>query len=132
MAQKDFLQLKFEELNKIKTLMTVYPDDYKNIMIEKFKSLCDEIDMYLHSTRDLPNNIELTLDELKLYDGKNNMPPLIAINGTIYSVLDLKIWKNGKHFGVKAGMDLTENFAQCHNSSAEIISQLKVVGTLKQ
>ena len=52
--------------------------------------------------------LELTLDELKQYDGKNGNPAYVAVDGVIYDVSNLPKWKNGEHNGYSAGNDLTD------------------------
>lgn len=52
--------------------------------------------------------LELTLDELKQYDGKNGNPAYVAVDGIIYDVTNVPAWKNGEHNGYSAGNDLTD------------------------
>jgi len=54
--------------------------------------------------------MELTLDELAKYDGKNDNRAYIAVNGIIYDVTDVPEWANGDHNGYEAGKDLTDFF----------------------
>ncbi|MDA3846705.1 MAG: hypothetical protein PF505_09220 [Vallitaleaceae bacterium] len=54
--------------------------------------------------------IELTLDELASYTGKNGNLPYIAVNGIIYDVTDVPQWASGDHNGYEAGKDLTDFF----------------------
>lgn len=75
--------------------------------------------------------VELTLDELAQYNGKDGNPPYIAVDGVIYDVTNVPQWRNGEHNGFSAGNDLTE---QIKNISPHGVSKLKglpVVGTLK-
>lgn len=78
---------------------------------------------------DMPT--EFTINELQKYNGRNGMAALVAINGTVYDVADVKAWQNGVHFGVMAGKDVTKAFLNCHSENKDkILSNLRVVGTL--
>ncbi|MBI4657010.1 MAG: YHS domain-containing protein [Elusimicrobia bacterium] len=56
-------------------------------------------------------NRTFTLEELKKYDGKNNMPAYVAVNGVVYDVSQVKPWKGGEHKNRhSAGADLTDMF----------------------
>jgi len=52
-------------------------------------------------------NIELTLEALANYNGKDGMPSYVAHNNIIYDVSDVPQWGNGTHNGQYAGTDLT-------------------------
>lgn len=54
------------------------------------------------------NPIELTLEELSQYNGKNGQPAYIALDGIIYDVSNAIQWKNGEHHGFEAGNELTQ------------------------
>jgi len=74
--------------------------------------------------------LELTLEQLKQYDGKNGNLAYIAVDGVIYDVTNVSQWKNGGHEGYSAGQDLTDAIK---NSSPHGVSKLKgvpVVGKL--
>ena len=74
--------------------------------------------------------LELTLDQLKQYDGKNGNPAYVAVDGVIYDVTNVSQWKNGEHNGYSAGNDLTDIIK---NKSPHGVKQLKgipVVGKL--
>lgn len=74
--------------------------------------------------------LELTLDQLKQYDGKNGNPAYIAVDGVIYDVSNVGQWSNGTHQGYSAGQDLTDAIK---NKSPHGTSKLKgvpVVGKL--
>ncbi|ATD53858.1 cytochrome b5 domain-containing protein [Clostridium chauvoei] len=75
--------------------------------------------------------IEYTIEELSKYNGRDGMPSLIAINGTVYDVADVDVWKDGVHFGVMAGKNLTNEFLNCHAKEMDkILEKLRIVGTL--
>ena len=74
--------------------------------------------------------LELTLEQLKQYDGKNGNPAYVAVDGVIYDVTNVSQWKNGEHNGYSAGNDLTDIIK---NKSPHGVKQLKgipVVGKL--
>ena len=52
--------------------------------------------------------LELTLEQLKQYDGKNGNPAYVAVDGIIYDLTNVPAWKNGEHNGYSAGNDLTD------------------------
>jgi predicted heme/steroid binding protein len=76
--------------------------------------------------------IELSLDELKIYDGKNNQPAYVAFEGMIYDVTNHPKWPNGEHNNglVSAGTDITEAIKSAPHGNSKI-KTLKQVGTLK-
>jgi predicted heme/steroid binding protein len=51
--------------------------------------------------------LELTLEELKQFDGKSGRKAYIAVEGIIYDVSGNLNWFRGNHNGVEAGRDLT-------------------------
>ena len=56
--------------------------------------------------------IALTLDELKLCDGKNGRPAFIAYNGKVYDVSDKPLWGGGDHFTRhQAGLDISKELS---------------------
>lgn len=53
------------------------------------------------------DSIELTLEALAAYNGKEGMPAYVAHNNIIYDVSEVPQWANGTHNGQFAGTDLT-------------------------
>lgn len=52
--------------------------------------------------------LELTLDELSFYDGKDGRRAYVVVDGLIYDMTDSSRWRNGDHFsGYSAGNDLS-------------------------
>lgn len=130
MTKENLLQKKNEDLDILKGLLTIYPNDYRGIIIEKIEEITDEISSYLDgSKRGLQ---EFTLAEVSKYNGKDGMPSYVIIKGTIYDTGDVLLWHNGAHFGVSAGADLTENFINCHSNESKILNKLRPVGILKE
>lgn len=81
---------------------------------------------------DKQRELILTLDELLKYDGSNNNPAYVAVDGIIYDVSNSKTWLEGVHYGLVAGRDLTEEINGCHENKAQILSKLVPVGKLKK
>lgn len=52
--------------------------------------------------------LQLTLDELKAYNGKNGQPAYVAFEGIIYDVSSVPQWADGEHNGITAGVDITK------------------------
>ena len=75
------------------------------------------------------NPREFTIEELALYNGKNNMPAYIGVNGTVYDVTNNAAWAAATHFGYSAGKDLTTHYNTCHGN-APVLDKLPVVGKL--
>lgn len=74
--------------------------------------------------------LELTLDELSEYDGKDGNRAYVAVEGVIYDVTDIEAWQNGMHNGVEAGNDLTDEIMNQSPHGTSTLSQAKVVGKL--
>lgn len=134
MSKKDFLEEKFIELNKLKSMILTYPEEYKNNLVEVMEKVCNQINSYLdevsfHSKKRNNGMLKLTEKELSLYNGENGMPSYISVDGTIYDISDVPELKDENHLGVKAGADYSEVFKKCHNGDKNILSKLKVVGT---
>ena len=73
-----------------------------------------------------------TLEEVSKYDGKDGRPAYVVIDGTVYDVTGNEYWKDGQHFGVKAGTVLTDSFYSSHLKNPEILKKLRVVGVIKE
>jgi predicted heme/steroid binding protein len=64
-------------------------------------------------------------ETLALYNGKNDQPSYVAINGLVYDVSSL--YRNGEHMGCRAGADITGEFYAKH--FLRILDRFSVVGT---
>ncbi len=74
--------------------------------------------------------LELTLDELAQYDGKNGNKAYVAVDGDIYDVTGNRKWLNGEHEdGMTAGRDLSE-FISSAPHGRDILKQFEIVGKL--
>lgn len=47
MSDKDYLEEKFIELNKLKSMIITYPEEYKNSLIEVMERICRQIEEYI-------------------------------------------------------------------------------------
>lgn len=130
MTKENILQKKFEDLDILKGLLSDYPNDYRGTIIDKIEEVTGEISSYLYESK--RGTREFTLAEVAEYNGKDGMPSYIIISGTVYDASDISAWNNGVHFGVSAGLDLTEAFGNCHSNEANILKKLRPIGTLKQ
>jgi len=74
--------------------------------------------------------LELTLDQLKQYDGSNGNPAYVAVDGVIYDVTNVAAWKNGAHNGYTAGNDLTDIIKNKSPHGVKNLEGLPVVGKL--
>lgn len=46
-------------------------------------------------------------EELAKYNGQDGQPAYVAVDGVVYDVTNYPLWKDGKHNGNTAGVDLT-------------------------
>jgi predicted heme/steroid binding protein len=74
--------------------------------------------------------LELTLEELSEYNGKDGSRAYVAVEGIIYDVTDLGAWKNGMHNGVSAGKDLTDEIMNQSPHGTSTLSKAEKVGKL--
>ena len=142
MQIEDLLLEKFNELEKLKIMLINDPRGDSEDIIRQIQDI--ELDLALIAKNfraqwiyeDLDcyeDNFRaqnLTLEELKKYNGMNGQPAFIAVDGIIYDVTDNKAWKGGKHSGLQAGQDVSAEFKNCHWEGLKTLDKLKVVGTL--
>lgn len=74
--------------------------------------------------------LELTLEELSEFNGKDGNRAYVAVEGIIYDVTDLGAWKNGMHNGVSAGKDLTDEIMNQSPHGTSTLSKAEEVGKL--
>ena len=74
--------------------------------------------------------LELTLDQLKQFDGKNGNPAYVAVDGILYDVSNVGPWKNGDHNGYSAGNDLTDIIKNTSPHGVKNLEGLPIVGKL--
>ncbi|MEA5013177.1 MAG: cytochrome b5 domain-containing protein [Candidatus Limiplasma sp.] len=74
--------------------------------------------------------LELTLEELAAYDGKDGNPAYIAVDGVIYDVSGSSRWKNGEHNGYSAGQDLTDKIKSVSPHGLSVLTRMPVMGKI--
>lgn len=74
--------------------------------------------------------MELTLEELAKYNGKDGQPAYIAVDGKIYDVSKHPAWKDGGHNGFEAGKDLTEQIKDISPHGVSKLADVPEVGKL--
>lgn len=74
--------------------------------------------------------MELTLQELAQYNGKEGNRAYVAVDGIIYDVTDAGPWNEGSHNGFEAGNDLTEEIKNVSPHGVGKLDGLPVVGKL--
>lgn len=79
-----------------------------------------------------PGDLELTLEELKQYNGKNGQPAYVAVDGIIYDVSDVEAWPNGEHNGNEAGNDLTDVIKNQSPHGMAALEDVPQVGRIKE
>ena len=74
--------------------------------------------------------VDLTLDELEKYNGKNGNPAYLVFKGVIYDVSDSTWFTDGEHMGNHyCGKDLTEEISQAPHDE-DVFSDIKKIGKL--
>ena len=74
--------------------------------------------------------VDLTLDELEKYNGKNGNPAYLVFKGVIYDVSDSTWFTDGEHMGIHfCGQDLTEEISQAPHDE-DVFSDIKKIGQL--
>lgn len=73
---------------------------------------------------------QISLEELKKYNGENGNPAYVAIDGVVYDVSDVDPWQGGKHHGNVAGQDLSEVIKHAPHKHS-VLAKLTEVGKLK-
>lgn len=76
--------------------------------------------------------LELTLEELAAFDGKDGRPAYVAVDGVIYDMTNSPFWKNGAHNGFTAGRDLTTEIKTRSPHGVKNLERVPVVGVIKK
>lgn len=74
--------------------------------------------------------MELTLEELSAFNGKDGERAYVAVEGIIYDVTDVDAWQNGMHNGVVAGKDLTDEIMNQSPHGTSTLTKAVKVGKL--
>ncbi|MGL5151962.1 MAG: cytochrome b5 domain-containing protein [Clostridium sp.] len=126
---ESILSKKLNELNVAKGLLIKRSGD-RDVIKEHIKYILHDIELILS---DLGyRKREFTIDEVAKYTGENGGQALIVVRGTVYEVTDFIKWRDGRHFGIRAGKDVTKYFESCHKGDVNILSKCRIVGVLIQ
>lgn len=87
--------------------------------------------LYLFTTVSFAQSKVFTPEELAHYNGKNGAKSYTAYEGVVYDVTDSALWKMGEHFGLQAGIDLTDKMKEAPHG-AEVLKGFTVVGSLSE
>lgn len=68
-----------------------------------------------------------TAEELSQYDGKDGAAAYYAYEGKVYDVTSSDLWKDGEHYGLQAGQDLTGKMGDAPHGT-EVFAPFPVVG----
>jgi predicted heme/steroid binding protein len=74
--------------------------------------------------------IELTLEELAEYDGREGRDAYIAVDGKIYDVTDDPNWPNGNHNGYQAGFDWSDEIGSTSPHGTAVLSGVPQIGVV--
>jgi predicted heme/steroid binding protein len=74
--------------------------------------------------------LQLTLEQLSYYDGREGRPAYVAVNGDIYDVTNSPLWPNGSHNDHHAGQDLTAELTMLSSHGLETLENMPIIGTL--
>lgn len=73
-----------------------------------------------------------TLKDLKQYGAGSDKGYYAAIDGLVYDLTDVSVWKGGKHFkGIRSGKDLSSAILKSPHGK-NVLKKLDVVGILKE
>lgn len=76
------------------------------------------------------SSLELTLEELKEFNGKDGKEAYVAVDGVIYDVTNSSRWKNGEHNDFLADNDLSEEIKDIYPHGIKVLERMPVVGKI--
>jgi predicted heme/steroid binding protein len=120
-------------LNQMKILSasTYEKNNYIDKMEERTNQFIEQIEQVVNeneSSTETDMLREFTLEELAVYNGTNGNPPYVAVNGTVYDMSSITLWSGGRHFGMVAGRDLSQQFTTCHQGITTRLEKLPIIG----
>ena len=71
----------------------------------------------------------LTLKELKNFNGKEGKKAFIAVDGIIYDVSGEKAWVSGNHKGIQAGQDVSKEILKAPHGIS-VLEKLNIIGKI--
>lgn len=75
-------------------------------------------------------SLELTLEELSQFTGRDGNPAYVAVEGLIYDVTDSARWRGGMHNTYRAGNDLTEAIQGASPHGERVLANVPLIGVL--
>ncbi|TPE22436.1 cytochrome b5 domain-containing protein [Clostridium perfringens] len=128
----NFFEEKFEQINKFKYLMTLAGENnqarlYKEKIEDIFKEF--QSDYIREETTDM---LILTKEELANFNGENGNPSYISIDGIIYDVSNVELFKQSPYNNLKFGTDVTEAFYELNDGDESILRDIPMVGLLAE
>ena len=79
---------------------------------------------------DKGEEINLTIEELAQYDGKDGRKAYVAVDGVIYDMTNSIPWRLGMHNGFEAGNDLTEAIKNVSPHGVSKLTNVPQVGKI--
>jgi len=73
--------------------------------------------------------LEITLEELSKYNGKDGNPAYVAVDGIVYDVTDHPSWNEGMHGKVSAGQDISQQLKAAPHGDSKL-EGLNMVGKI--
>lgn len=74
-------------------------------------------------------SLEISMEELAKYNGKDGNPAYVAVDGIIYDVTDHPNWNEGMHGKVSAGQDISQLLKDAPHGYSKL-KGLKAVGKI--
>lgn len=73
--------------------------------------------------------LQITKNQLALYNGIERDEVWVAYRGVIYDVTKSKLWRDGKHYEHWAGQDLTDELADAPHTE-KVFEKFNKIGEL--
>lgn len=128
----NFFEEKFEQINKFKYLMTLAGENNQaRLYKEKIEGIFKEFqsDYIREETTDM---LILTKEELANFNGENGNPAYISIDGIIYDISNVDLFKQSPYNNLKFGTDVTEDFYELNDGDESILRDIPMVGLLAE
>ena len=128
----NFFEEKFEQINKLKHLMTLSKG---NNQAKTYKEQIEDIfkEFQRDYIREESNTmLILTKEELANFNGENGNPAYISIDGIIYDVSNVELFKQSPYNNLKFGTDVTEAFYELNDGDESILRDIPMVGLLAE
>ena len=74
----------------------------------------------------------LTKEELANFNGENGNPAYISIDGIIYDISNIELFKQSPYNSLKLGSDVTEAFYELNDGDESILRDIPMVGLLAE